>query len=466
MKKLYLLGVCLILFLSCSQDATLIIDENPDEGVTLVACFEVNSLTLNVGEMLEISNCSEGATSYLFDFGNGETSEQANPAISFETGGSYDVTLTVTNEAQETKTKTKTVNVVVIEAAYLFPEIPVGFTGLPLETGINPITGNIYSIELYQDNEGTGGSKYFYREFDENFQYASNYIADKPYNTGSAFANFYADGEMNFVFARTLGGLYGTQEVNYNIVWTFLNSINSATKHSYGYLPNGTDDLYFGTQVDGGFYKTAIEKRNSSGDAYEVVLNGFGSADSMIGDMIEVDGGYVAYGAVFTKNLSLPYVSDYKPLLVFFDTAFNVTSHVIFEETALSSEVSNCNDLNGSYHVTELSNGNLVMYSNGEVRVSDSEGNSLTKTYYSDSSNIQALVSLGDSYVISTNEYLRKFNASGTQTAQLKYNGNHLPELIKKDNVLFFITGYDLENEIKIFYGACDNDLTLIDLSP
>ena len=186
----------------------------------------------------------------------------------------------------------------------------------------------------------------------------------------------------------------------------------------------------------------------------------------MIGDMIEVDGGYVAYGAVFTKNLSLPYVSDYKPLLVFFDTDFNVSSHVIFEETELASQVSNCNDLNGSYHIDKLSNGNLVMYSNGEVRVADSEGNSLTKTYYSDSSNIQALVSLGDSYVISTNEYLRKFNASGTQTAQLKYNGNHLPELIKKDNVLFFITGYDLENEIKIFYGACDNDLTLIDLSP
>ncbi|WP_297761077.1 PKD domain-containing protein [uncultured Muriicola sp.] len=466
MKKLYLLGVCLILFLSCSKDATNIIDDNPDGGVALIACFEVNSTTLNVGEMLEISNCSEGATSYLFDFGNGETSEQANPAISYETGGSYTISLTVTNEDQETKTKTKTVNVIVIEAAYLFPEIPAGFTGLPLESGINPITGNIYSIELYQDNEGTGGSKYYYREFDENFQYASNYIADKPYNSGSAFANFYPDGEMNFVFARTLGGLYGTQEVNYNIVWTFLNTINSATKHSYGYLPNGAEYRYFGTQVDGGLYKTAIEKRNSSGDAYEVVLNNFGPADSMIGDMIEVDGGYVAYGAVFTKNLSLPYVSDYKPLLVFFDTDFNVSSHVIFEETELSGQVANCNDLNGSYHITKLSNGNLVMYSNGEVRVADSEGNSLSRTYYSDSSNIQALVSLGDSFVISTNEYLRKFNTSGAQTAQLKYNGNHLPELIKKDNVLIFITGYDLENEIKIFYGACDNDLTLIDLSP
>lgn len=458
--------MCLILFISCSQDATIIIDENPEEGVTLKACFEVNSLTLNVGDMLEISNCSEGATSYLYDFGNGETSEEENPAISYETGGSYSITLTVTNEDQETRTKTITVNVIVIEASYLFPEIAEGFTGLPLETGINPDTGNIYSIELYQDNVGTGGSKYYYREFDENFQYASNYIADKPYNSGSAFVNFYDDGEMNFVFSRTLGGLYGTQEVNYNIVWTFLNTINSATKHSYGYLPKDGEYRYFGTQVDGEFYKTAIEKRNNSGDAYEVVLNGFGPADSMLGDMIEVDGGYVAYGAVFTKNISLPYVSDYKPLVVFFDNDFNVSSHMIYEETELTSKVADCNDLNGSYHIVELSNGNLVMYSNGEVRITDSGGNMVSKTYFEESSAIQALVSVGDSFVISTNEYLRKFNASGSQTAQLKYNGNHLPEIIQKDNVLFFIAGYDVESDIKIFYGACDNDLTLIDLSP
>jgi PKD repeat protein len=466
MKKLYLLGVCLILLLSCSQDASTIIDENPDDGIALKACFEVNSLTLNVGEMLEISNCSEGATGYLFDFGNGVTSEQQNPSISFEEGGSYTVTLTVTNEDQETRTQTKMVNVIVIEAAYLFPDIPAGFTGLPLETGINPSTGNLYSIELYQDNAGTGGSKYFYREFDENFQYASNYIADKPYNNGSAFVNFYPDGDMNFVFARTLGGLYGTQEVNYNLVWTFLNSINSATKHSYGYLVDGANYLYFGTQQDAGFYKAAIEKRNSSGDAYEVVLNSFGAADAMFGDMIEVDGGYAAYGAVFAKNLALPYVTDYKPLLVFFDTDLNVINQYIFEDSSLTAMMGNCNDLNGSYHITELSNGNLVMYSNGEVRVSDREGNTISKTFYEDTSHIQALLALGDTFVISTNEYLRKFNASGTQTAQLKYNGNYLPELIVKDNVLFFITGYEVESEIKIFYGACDNDLTLIDLSP
>ncbi|MEY8020921.1 PKD domain-containing protein [Muriicola sp. SD30] len=466
MKKYYLLGVCLILLFACSEDANPLIDENPDEGVALKACFELSSTTINVGEMLTFSNCSEGATSYLFDFGNGTSSELESPSVSFEEGGSYDITLTVTNDEQESKSQTKTVTVIVIEASYLFPEIPEGFTGLPLEVGVNPTTGNIYSLELYQDNEGVGGSKFFYREFDENFQYASNYIADKPYNSGSGFVNFYPSGKMNFVFARTLGGLYGTQELNYTSVWTLLNAVSSATKHSYGALTAGSDYLYFGTEEEGGLYKTAVEKRNSSGDAFAVVLNNFGPADSMIGDMIAIDGGYVAYGAVFSKNISLPYVSDYQPLLIFLDGDLNVTSHVIYEDTSLSENVEDCNGLNGSYQLTRLSNGNLVMYSHGELRVTDAEGNTINKTFFEGSSTIQALVELGDSFVISTDEYLRKFNAQGAQTAQLKYNGNYLPELIKKDNALFFIAGYDQENEIKIFYGACDNDLMLIDLSP
>ncbi|MEZ2415734.1 PKD domain-containing protein [Muriicola sp. E247] len=466
MKKYYLLGVCLILLIACSEDANPLIDEKPDEGVALKACFELSSTTINVGEMLTVSNCSEGATSYLFDFGNGTSSELESPSVSFEEGGSYDITLTVTNDEQESKSQTKTVTVIVIEASYLFPEIPEGYTGLPLEVGVNPTTGNIYSLELFQDNVGVGGSKFYYREFDENFQYASNYIADKPYNSGSGFVNFYPSGKMNFVFARTLGGLYGTQELNYTSVWTLLNAVSSATKHSYGALVAGSDYLYFGTEEEGGIYKTAVEKRNSSGDAFAVVLNNFGPADSMIGDMIAVDGGYVAYGAVFSKNISLPYVTDYQPLLVFFDGDLNVTSHVVYEDTSLSETVEDCNDFNGSYQLTRLSNGNLVMYSHGELRVTDAEGNTVNKTFYEGSSTIQALVELGDSFVISTDEYLRKFNAQGAQIAQLKYNGNYLPELIKKDNALFFIAGYDQENEIKIFYGACDNDLMLIDLSP
>ena len=163
MKKIYLLATGLFLIFSCSKDAGIIIDDNPDDGSALKACFELSATTINVGEVLTISNCSEGAISYLFEFSNGTSSELENPSISFEEGGSYEITLTVYNEEEETKSQTKTVNVLVVEANYLFPEIPAGFTGLPLEAGIHPTTGNIYTLELYLDNIGSGGSKFYYR---------------------------------------------------------------------------------------------------------------------------------------------------------------------------------------------------------------------------------------------------------------------------------------------------------------
>lgn len=466
MKKYYFLGISLFLVLACSKDAMEPINENPGEEVALQACFEISSLTLNVGEMLQITNCSEGATSYLFDFGNGKTSEAENPSINFGEGGTYTILLTITNDKEETATFSKSVTVQVVEALYLFPEIPEGFTGFPLETGINPVTGNIYSIEIYQDNTGPLGSKFYYREFDENYMYASTYIADKPYNSASAFMNIYPDGDKNFVFARTLGGLYGTQEVNYNSTWAFINAINDASSHSYGFLQSGSNYLYYGTQEDAGIFKASVEARNSSGDSFEVVLHNFGPADAMIGDMIAVTDGYIAFGAVFTKNVSLPYVSNYKPLLIFMDASLNVTSHVIFEDTELTSQVSSFNDLNGSYHLEQLSSGALVMYANGELLVTDATGNTVSSTFFSDTENNQALVALDDSFIISTDLYLRKYNASGAVLNEIKYNGNYMPELLKIENTLFFVAGYDVESEVKLFYGACDFDLTLIDLRP
>ena len=140
--------------------------------------------------------------------------------------------------------------------------------------GLIQFNGNIYSIELLEDNIGSGGSKYYYNELDATYNVSSNYIADKPFESNSAFINFYPSGNMNFVFSRTLAGLYGTQEITYNSSWGFLNGINSATKHSYGFLPDGVNFLYYGTEDDSGQYKPAIERRNASGDAFEVFLGG------------------------------------------------------------------------------------------------------------------------------------------------------------------------------------------------
>jgi hypothetical protein len=105
------------------------------------------------------------------------------------------------------------------------------------------------------------------------------------------------------------------------------------------------------------------------------------------------------------------------------------------------------------------------MYSHGELIVSDASGSMLNTNYYDGTKNNQAMISLGDSFVLSSDQYLRKFNSGGSQTKELKYNGNYLPELIEISNTLFFAAGYDVDGEIKMFYGATDTDLNLIDLN-
>ncbi len=462
MKHFYLLFIFSTLLFSCSTEPVENIDEDPDPDGGLEACFELSDTVLAVGQDLEITNCSEGASSYLFDFGNGESSNDENPEIEYEEGGEYTITLTVTNDDEETDTYTKSVTVIDAESFYIYPVIPDGFQSIPLELGIHPISGNIFYIENLEDLEGTGGTKFYYKELNEDYVISSNYLADKPHESNSAFVNFYPSGNMNFIFARTLASLYGTQEVTYANDWGFVNAINSAAKHNYGVIRDGSNWYYYGSADDGGIYKAAVETRNSSGDAFASSLNAFGPADSMIGDMVSVAGGYIAFGAVFSKNDSDPRLTDYKPLLIFFDDTFAVTSHVIYNESVLDTKLTSANDLNGSYHLEKLANGNLAMYANAELIVANNSGTLISRVYFEGTSNNQALKALDDSFVISTDGFLRKFDNSGTEVQSLAYDGKMMPEIIEWDDDLFFIAGFEEEGKIKLLYGACDEDLNLV----
>ncbi len=472
MKKIYALCLGIFVLYSCSKSET-----NPDDGpgsgtdpnATLKACFTLDKNSASIGEFIQITSCSKGVGSYFYDFGNGNTSVKENPKILMEESGDFNIVLTVTNKEQNTETFSKSITVTgSVEINYIFPELTTGFTGFPLETGIAP-DNSIYYIELSEDLVSVGGSKFNYRKLDDNYGVTSQYIMDKQFNTQSAFVNFLANGNANLHFSRTLPDFYGTHEITFSNAWNFVNGLNSSSKHSYGHIADGTGFLYFGTEKEDNLYKTAVEKRNANGDVFELFLNAFGGADAMIGDMVQTTNGYAAFGGVFTKNSTAPQVTGYKPLLVFFDAALNVTSHVIFENSVLNTKISTINDLNGAYHLEELSNGNFALYGNGELILANASGTEISTIFFEETSNNQALISLEDSFIISTNNYLRKFDANGSQTKELKYNGNYMPEIIETGGHLFFVAGYDtVEDEIdlvKLFYGAMNNDLNLIDLN-
>ncbi|PCJ98683.1 MAG: hypothetical protein COA50_00090 [Flavobacteriaceae bacterium] len=478
MKKIYALCLSIFVLYSCSKNEPTPDDAIGPDGVTgsetdpkaaLEACFTLDKTSALIGEYIQITSCSKGVESYLYDFGNGNTSVKENPKILLEVSGDFDIVLTVTDKEQNTEIFSKSITVTApVEINYIFPELGIGFSGFPLETGITP-DSKIYYLNLIEDQVSIGGSKFYYEELNENYDVTSQYIMDKQFNTQSAFINFLVNGNRNLHFSRTLADFYGTHEITFNNGWDFINGLNSSTKHNYGYILDGADFLYYGTEKEDALYKTVIERRNANGDTFEIFLNVFGDTDAMIGDMIAVTNGYVAFGGVFTKNVTSPQVTGYKPLLVFFDTALNASSHVIFENSVLDSKISSINDLNGAYHLEELSNGNFALYANGELIVANVSGVEITTTYFEETANNQALFSLDNAFIISTNNYLRKFDANGNQIKELKYNGNYMPEIIETNNQLFFVAGYDtMEDEInlvKLFYGAMDNDMNLINLN-
>lgn len=63
------------------------------------ASFMINNedQIINEGDVLLLANNSINAVSYQWDFGNGDTSTEANPTYKYKIHGNYTVTLTVTD---------------------------------------------------------------------------------------------------------------------------------------------------------------------------------------------------------------------------------------------------------------------------------------------------------------------------------------------------------------------------------
>lgn len=62
-----------------------------------IACFEMTSGY--TGDIVNVKNCSEYATSYMWDFGDGSSSTLESPNHSFAVAGTYKVKLNVFNES-------------------------------------------------------------------------------------------------------------------------------------------------------------------------------------------------------------------------------------------------------------------------------------------------------------------------------------------------------------------------------
>lgn len=102
-----------LLFVACDKK-----EETPAE-----ACFDFAPQTdIFSGDEITLTNCSKDADSYLWDFGDGNTSLEESPVHTFDKGGEYKVSLVAYGHKNDTVIQVVTVNA--IEATACFEIAP------------------------------------------------------------------------------------------------------------------------------------------------------------------------------------------------------------------------------------------------------------------------------------------------------------------------------------------------------
>ena len=72
-------------------------ENNQASDVKANFSLDIDDHNLYENELISVSNKSLNADSYLWDFGNGETSTEATPTFKYDMHGYYTITLTVTD---------------------------------------------------------------------------------------------------------------------------------------------------------------------------------------------------------------------------------------------------------------------------------------------------------------------------------------------------------------------------------
>ncbi len=154
MKKVFT-----ILFL-----ATATIACGPEDETTpdAVACFDFSpNADVGVGDEVSFSNCSDHATSFAWDFGDGETSTDENPAHVYESAGEFTVKLLASN-GSSADTISKTISITQANAinvngqSYLITSASMDVSNWEdVDEEGNPLVGQSLQLEFAGSNNLT-----------------------------------------------------------------------------------------------------------------------------------------------------------------------------------------------------------------------------------------------------------------------------------------------------------------------
>jgi parallel beta-helix repeat protein len=302
-------------------------------AVIPVACFTitptVSATDIHVGDVITFSSsCSQNATGFAWDFGDGSTSTDANPTHTYTAVGNLTVKLTVTAAGISPNTKTQAI--VVLEAAIPPGNLHSGniTANETWAEGIHEITGDVYvdgailtiapgtivkvdaGKGLYIGyNGGTAGSTLI-----ANGTAAKGIVFTSAATTKTAgdwyFVGFYsgasANSSMKFVTVEFAGGYsagYGAINLEQATV-TIENSLIKNSKYS-GITLNGT-----------AYFKSFVSDTIREIADYPIEIYGNNAHTIGLNNTITTDKGVRVVGDTYTQanktwnKLTCPYILD------------------------------------------------------------------------------------------------------------------------------------------------------------
>ena len=246
-----------LFLLSMLIAAIIVVGCKKEENTAVNACFSYTVTEMVAGEV-QFKNCSENATSYLWDFGDGKTSGEKEPKHIFEGSFPFTVSLVAINGSNRaTVVNQVTNNIMVFKPnIYIYP-----LTSINLSVKIEfPQGGNITeSIPTYNDgwtvnidSNGIINSKFnylFYESLQPNiFQYKKGWCVSKSdltafFNKNMGLYNF-SDREITDFIEYWIPRL---QENEYYMVYPQTNDIiDNIIKLKFSIRPNNVNRLFYG----------------------------------------------------------------------------------------------------------------------------------------------------------------------------------------------------------------------------
>lgn len=450
MKKIYFIAFILLNLLnSCSSDTS--------EETKLTALFTLSATKVTVGDEIKVTNLSSGEiASYSFDFGNNVTSSEKEPAFYYSNTGKYDVKLTIKDAKGAVATIILKVTVEEDTSFLIENQNPGGSDTFPLEIGIHD--NKIFYTEAIRSVLTSNSSFYRHLEYDDATKtFTTKVIAQKLINSGHAQTTFLNNGNKIVTFVESLNYI-GLTEVELGSDWNPVHS-DSYGKTVYGSLQNNDQYYFYGSYNQ----NPAIEIRNNAGQfvsrkTYETQLK-----NAFIGDLIKVGNTYVAFGGKYETSATEDF-AKYKPIILFFNENLELTSQKTFETGYLSNSLKDWNELNGSFKIRKLSNGNLALYSHDELRITTAQGEEINLLSFNDNTHdIQSFIEVDNGFIVSRALKLEKYDNTGKLIKSVAYSGAYNSGFVKKGDLIYFAaaagSAYGDYSVYKTVIGAIDSNL-------